>query len=337
MDIEIVKRAEVVVNWPIIFFLFFLAKQSQQKKADILSERITPMSSKKMKGGVVLSLNNEEEKSPTDFRLARGNMVPDGLREENQSETLRIIRAAIARLTAKKKLTPTDYYKVGMVLGECPKGTTECIPELGQCGSAADLKDAAKFPGGYKVWTTNEKYPVGLCTTDPQPTRAVPVAGIVEEQTELQAEMERHAHLMKLLRDEESKITRLLLFMDHILDCETFQEEESCTQPKMASLGVLGAAGEAPRCIWKADTDSKGKKTTSGKCGTSMAYEREIGALAERKLVVLNKELRKVEASLLDIEKEFGFTSTMRRPVALLGDSHSKRRVQKYDEWLDAP
>ena len=278
--------------------------------------------SKKVKGGHKLNLGNETEKLPQEFTLRSTHEVRKGLQEENQSQTLRVIREAISLLEEKKKLTPSELFKVGMVLGECPRGLTPCIPELGQCGSAEDLKDEKRFPGGYRVWTTDSKYPVGMCIrpNDKRPTVAVPIGGIPEKQTALEREIERHNHLTGLLNEEKVKIRRLLGFMDHITNCEAFQEEEACVTPKLGSVGVTGKNADAPRCLWRNDT-----------CGNSNAYEREIGALAERKLVEYNRKLKATEAKLRN--NPYKFTLRTRRPVPLKGDDYSKKLSAAYDDW----
>ena len=277
----------------------------------------------KVKGGHKLELNNETEKRPEEFTLRSTHDVRMGLQEPNQNRMLTLVREALSMLKTKKKPTPSELFKVGMVLGECPRGTRECIAELGECGNAEDLKNEKLFPGGYRVWTKNEKHPVGLCTLESHyrpATVGVPISGIPQEKTALQREIERNHFLTKLLKEEDRKITRLLGFMDHITNCEAFQEEESCTIPTLGAIGVEGKNADAPRCLWR-----------DNKCGTSNAYEREIGALAEREIKKYSAKLKAVENRLRN--NPYKFTIRTRRPVPLKGDEYSKKLVRAYDEW----
>ena len=269
---------------------------------------------------------SSQEDHARDHLLGKDSEVYEGTRAERQSETISILDQLIDLFSKKKPMTPSQQFKAGMILGQCAKGTVPCIAELGQCGSAEDLKNEKLFPGGYKVWTTNKDYPVAQCTVpgNLRATAGVPVAAVQEEESESIREIRRFERLSRLLEEEDKRITNLLLFMDQITNCETFQEEESCTQPKMSSLGVTGKNGQAPRCLWKKDAST---------CGPSIAYEREIGAIAEKKLQTLSAELKQVEKALQN-PKFATFNDYTRPPVALKGDGgESEARARAFEAY----
>jgi len=254
-------------------------------------------------------------------------------KNENLNKHIGIINAAIEALDdsiEKKSMTPSDKLRVGMILGECPRiEDTKLVPcdaSIGECGSPDDLLNPDLFPGGYKVWTSDKKS-VKNCTI-PSNFRSVKVGTPitqVKEKTEIEREVERHQRLTALIEAESVKLDRLFLFFDHITNCEVFQEEETCLQPTLGSLGVTGKNADAPRCLWMKDTQS---------CKPSVAYEREIGAVAERNLTKFNRELKDNEAKLADRNvADYKFTLRTRRPVALKGDSHSRKIAEAFERW----
>ena len=93
--------------------------------------------------------------------------------------------------------------------------------------------DKKRFPGGLRVWVDDETSKgVGLCTTGPifPVKKAVPIAPVEKEETELEYVQARLEHALRFLNDAETNITNLLTLVDHIMDCDAFDGQETCMQ-----------------------------------------------------------------------------------------------------------